>query len=516
MKALSLLTLPPLIACCALAQERLEQPARARLQCTTADKTIIPLAGVVVKVDNLVMSDQNGKIKLSITPNKEKTYSFAQIKKAGYTLIHPRPEDIAAHKAFAHNPNAELDIILRDDAELEAEQDRYIKQGKSYYRERQKQLKDEMEAEQNPARKRQLGQELDTLIGRRDQIMGEIETRARELARTDYLVLGEDEIRRIELRKAGKLDELIELINSKLAQDHEAYAKEIELKLQEAKERKKLARQDQAELMVNLKEEVKLLREKADAMTLQRKYQEAAASLKDCLLYLPDDYQCHREYAKHIQQYLAAYVEALEVYQTCAQLAKRQFGDGSAELAASHNDMGMAYYDQGLYAEALECCIKALAIREKLLGKKHLDTAQSYNDIGLVYQAQGKNAKALEYLSKALSIRERVQGKDHPLTAESYNNMGALYCTQRKYSKALAFHLKALAIREKVLGSNHLHTAQSYSNMGLLYSEQGDKQQAILYLDQALNILQQILGKDHPTTIQTQTTRDLIAGHSAN
>ncbi len=507
-----LFILPAIVACCAFAQERLEQPARTRLQCNTEDKSITSLAGVQVVVENLELSDKAGKLKMLITPNKERTYTFTKIHKSGYTLIHPRPEDVAAKKRFAHNANAELDIILRDDADLEEEQDKYIKQGKLYYRERQKKLKEEMEAEKDPARKRQLRDELDTLIASREQIMSDIERRARELARTDYLSLDADEIHRIELRKAGKLDELAELINSKLAKDHEAYAKELEQKLQDAKERKQLARQDQAEFMVDLKEEVKLLRERAEAMTLQYKYDEAAASLKDCILYIPDDISCNREYAQHIQHYLAAYAEALEYYQTCAKLAQEQFGDESVELAASYNDMGTAYYDLGQYADALACCAKALAIREPVLGREHPDTAQSYDDIGLVYQSQGDEEKALGYLAKALTIREKLLGEEHVLTAESYHHRGGLCCAQGEYAEALSYHQKALAIREKLLGSGHPDTAESYAHLGLVYLAQGDKQKALTYLDQALSMLQKTLGENHPTTIQTQKNRVLAAG----
>lgn len=510
MKTPFLLALPTMIACCAFAQERFEQPARTRLQCTTADKTITPLSGVQVKVENLELSDQDGKLKLSITPNKDKTYTFAQIQKSGYALIHPRPEDIADKKAFAHNANAELDIILRDDAELEEEVDEYATQGKSYYLERQKQLKQEMEVASTPERQQKLQQELDIIIERREQIMEDIEARARELASTDYLELNADEIERIELRKAGKLDELIKLINSKLAKDAEAYAKELRGNIQDAQQREADAQLEAEELIAKRNEQIKLLGELADVYSEQFNHQKAAECLKARLLYAPDNYEYHKECADLLYFYVAAFDEAFAIYSKCIQLAQQQFGDESEKIAISYSDIAAVYRDQGLYSKALEYNLKALAICEKIQGKNHPNIGGCYNNIGYVYYVQGEYDKALEYYWKALAIFKKAFGLNHPEAAMCYNDIALAYCDKVVYDKSLEYYFKALAIFEASLGTEHHKTAATYDSIGSVYGYKMDYSKALEYHLKALPIREKVLGKNHPQTATTYSNMGFV------
>ena len=67
---------------------------------------------------------------------------------------------------------------------------------------------------------------------------------------------------------------------------------------------------------------------------------------------------------------------------------------------------------------------KALEIELKVLGPEHPDVAASYNNLGTVYTEQGKQEEALGAHSKALEIRLKVFGDVHPKVARTKHNMG--------------------------------------------------------------------------------------------
>jgi hypothetical protein len=58
------------------------------------------------------------------------------------------------------------------------------------------------------------------------------------------------------------------------------------------------------------------------------------------------------------------------------------YGENHADVAESHNYIGVSYYSLGDYKQSLEFHQKSLAIRMKLYGENHADVAASYNQIG--------------------------------------------------------------------------------------------------------------------------------------
>ena len=73
-------------------------------------------------------------------------------------------------------------------------------------------------------------------------------------------------------------------------------------------------------------------------------------------------------------------------------------------MAATLNNIGNVYMNQGRYAEALKAHEKALRITRAALGDDHPDVAATLNNIGNVYQRQGRYAEALEAYEEALRI----------------------------------------------------------------------------------------------------------------
>jgi hypothetical protein len=64
---------------------------------------------------------------------------------------------------------------------------------------------------------------------------------------------------------------------------------------------------------------------------------------------------------------------------------------------------------------------------ENVLGPEHPDTAASVNNLGVLFGDQGDLAAAQPLLERALAIREKALGPEHPDTAMSLNNLAFLH-----------------------------------------------------------------------------------------
>ncbi len=189
--------------------------------------------------------------------------------------------------------------------------------------------------------------------------------------------------------------------------------------------------------------------------------------------------------------------KALE-YSLWAVEKMERYHPGTTKLAASYNNVGCTYYEQGTYEKALEYGLKALAINEKVLQENHPDLVQAYNNAGVTYGDMGDYEKALGYLLKALSIREKTLPSNHSDLATSYDNVGGTYSNLGDYEKAIEYLWKALTIRQKILPIEHPDIARSYNNVGYTYGELGEYEKAVEYLSKAMLIRQKVLPADHP------------------
>ncbi|MEM9463109.1 MAG: serine/threonine-protein kinase [Myxococcota bacterium] len=147
----------------------------------------------------------------------------------------------------------------------------------------------------------------------------------------------------------------------------------------------------------------------------------------------------HDEIALHTAQALtfvvgnrlARYAEGRQWGQVAALPLALRSGD-PVEVAASLNNLGTVYFEQGSYEEAKGYYEQALEIWKKTLGADHHYVARSLNSLGGVYFEQGEYERAKEYCEEALRIREKALGANHPGVAKSLNRLGG--CTSSKES----------------------------------------------------------------------------------
>jgi tetratricopeptide (TPR) repeat protein len=149
-------------------------------------------------------------------------------------------------------------------------------------------------------------------------------------------------------------------------------------------------------------------------------------------------------------------------------------------MAASYNNLGVAYKNQGALDKSLEYYIRSLKIYETLDNKEGIATTK--NNIATIYSIKGDFGQAMKYLEE--SYNQLVLLKDEARLVGSMNNLGNLYIDLQLYEKASEYFQKAYQVSEK-LGRPF---ADPMNNLGNVFFRQGNYQRAIEHYQKALEI----------------------------
>ncbi len=483
----------------------ISQPGHVRKISYNKSNQTVPVSDVRLKVETESRSDDKGDFTLFITSNKRDTFVFERIYKQDYTLISPPAKELSNTK-YALNPHVKVEIVVANTKELQAERRRIetnIRTQKESEIARYEKIISEKNAElsamkEKNARYDQLRAERDSL----EKVLNEFSVRyydsdkyileeADKLSRIDYQSLDSIEVVNTDLRKQGKGREMVEY-NKSLLPVNEASIADF---LPDMIARTESDLKKQKELRDFLAQRYKDI---ADGFRLEYQNDSASCYLEKRLSLEPDNYDYLTECGNFFLIYIADYKKAKEYITRSLDIARKENGEESNQVATSYNNIGFVYSSQGDYAKSLEYYHKSLSIFEKVFGPDHPDVAISYNNIGGIYSSQGDYAKSLEYYHKSLVIREKVFGPDHPDVAISYNNIGLVYSSQGDYVKSLEHYNKSLVILEKVFGPDHPSVATSYDNIGGIYSSQGDYAKSREYYHKSLVIREKVFGPDHP------------------
>ncbi len=162
-------------------------------------------------------------------------------------------------------------------------------------------------------------------------------------------------------------------------------------------------------------------------------------------------------------------------------------------------NIGVAYYDEGIFPKALDNDLKALKMAEEL-GNKQIQMMLMGN-IGNVYDAQGDFAQALDYDLKTLQIAEEMGNKK--MQGGIFGNIGSIYDEEGDYPKSLYFQLKALKIAEEL--GNKESQARCLGNIALVYDDQRDFSKAIDYNLKSLALIEQLGDKQLEASVLGNT-----------
>jgi tetratricopeptide (TPR) repeat protein len=147
-------------------------------------------------------------------------------------------------------------------------------------------------------------------------------------------------------------------------------------------------------------------------------------------------------------------------------------------IAASYNNLGVAYRNQGALDKALEYYITSLKIYDSLQNKDGIATTK--NNMANIYSIKKDYPKAMRYLEESYKLFEEMN--DPFRLIGSMNNLGNLYHDIDMDEKALDYYTRAYALSEK----NGATFGDPMNNVGNIYFNQGNYQVAIEYYEKAL------------------------------
>lgn len=156
------------------------------------------------------------------------------------------------------------------------------------------------------------------------------------------------------------------------------------------------------------------------------------------------------------------YLPAIEAYKEGLEVALR--AERSDWIGSLYTNMGLVYWNLGVFDEALALYIKALEQfegNEKTIGY----LANTYNNIGLIYSDKKEYSKAGPYFEKAIELI-KTQNDSFNLAA-FYNNMGNVSKDAGKPEEALDWFKRALDIHKNL--NNAYGIGMAWYNMASSY-----------------------------------------------
>ena len=137
-------------------------------------------------------------------------------------------------------------------------------------------------------------------------------------------------------------------------------------------------------------------------------------------------------------------------------------------------NVGMVYYQRGLYVQTLDYWNQSLHVFESV--KDDIGIANMLANIGAIYFNQGADDKALEYSLKSLQLAEKIGDTMRMIYA--LGNIGSIY-HNKKDPVAIAYLLKAIPLAERS-GNKDAYVVLS-GNVGEIYFDNNNNEKAFEY-----------------------------------
>lgn len=149
-------------------------------------------------------------------------------------------------------------------------------------------------------------------------------------------------------------------------------------------------------------------------------------------------------------------------------------------MAASYNNLGVAYRNQGALDKALENYFESLKLYDSLNNLDGIATAK--NNIGTICSIKKDYSQAMKYFEGSFQLFSDANDKVKMIG--SLNNLGNLHSDLQLYEQALKFYSQAIELSEQT-GKVF---SDAMNNMGNLYFRQGNYQKAIDYYLRSLTL----------------------------
>lgn len=154
--------------------------------------------------------------------------------------------------------------------------------------------------------------------------------------------------------------------------------------------------------------------------------------------------------------------------------------DDRKGMAASYNNLGVAYRNQGALDKALEYYLSSLKLYTVLDNMEGIATSK--NNIGTIYSMKKDYGQAMKYFEEAFQLFTQIN--DQQRIIGTMNNLGNLHSDLQLYEQALKYYTQAFQVAEKT-GKVY---SDPLSNIGNVYFRQGNLQRAVEYYERALEM----------------------------
>lgn len=149
-------------------------------------------------------------------------------------------------------------------------------------------------------------------------------------------------------------------------------------------------------------------------------------------------------------------------------------------IAASYNNLGVAYKNQGALDKALEYYLSSLRLYESLDNREGVATLK--NNIANIYAMKKDYGQAMHYLEESFNDFVKLGNKNR--VVGSMNNLGNLNLDLQLFEKAMKYYSEAYQLSKQ----NGAPFADPINNIGNIYFRQGNYQKAIDSYRQALEL----------------------------
>jgi tetratricopeptide (TPR) repeat protein len=149
-------------------------------------------------------------------------------------------------------------------------------------------------------------------------------------------------------------------------------------------------------------------------------------------------------------------------------------------MAASYNNLGIIYRNQGAFDKALEYYIISLKIYETLQNKEGI--ASTKNNISTIYSIKREYSQAMKYLEESYNLF--VELKDEEKIIGSMNNLGNLHSEIQEFENATRYFTEASQRSQKI----GMKFPDPLINLGNIYFRQGNYQRAVEHYEKGLVI----------------------------
>ena len=128
---------------------------------------------------------------------------------------------------------------------------------------------------------------------------------------------------------------------------------------------------------------------------------------------------------------------------------------------------------QGSSAEEEATLNRLVAAQRQLLGEQHPSLAQSLNLLASVLKNEGKLAAAEPVRREALAMQRKLLGEENAEVAQTLSNLGELLVAEKKPADAEPLYRRSWLIRRKVFGENNVLSSDSVADLGRVLETEG-------------------------------------------